>query len=240
MRKVVPGETASASVTRDTVARGLTAGALSSARAWAARPVNRARTISSRRDIGDPRWSRRYMGQAARLDQPRARHPVPIRRAERKSEVTNPSPETRTRLSCDIERATMLPEVSHGIRPLTGRVAKPRVTANDRRDQEADNLCQATNLIPRTTGLPLTAWVSPRGRARHDARISVSLTPGRMDIGHTAVVGIRSSPRLIEGNLAPAGPESASQWIRLNEAALMDFRNETINSVKLDGRLKRI
>ena len=123
---------------------------------------------------------------------------------------------------------------------LTGRVAKPRETTDDRRDQEVDELYEMANLFPRTTGLPLTVWVSPRGRARHGARIKVSFTPGRMDIGHTAVVGIRPSPRLIEGNLAPADLELVSQWIRLNETALMDFWNETIDSVELGSRLKKI
>lgn len=123
---------------------------------------------------------------------------------------------------------------------LTGRVAKPRVTANDRRDQKADELYEMANLFPRTTGLPLTVWVSPRGRARHDARIKVSLTPGRMDITHTAVVGIRPSPRLLEGNLAPADLAAVSQWVKVNEEALIDFWNETIDSVELAGRLKKI
>ncbi len=123
---------------------------------------------------------------------------------------------------------------------LTGRAPKPRVITSDRRDQEVDELYEMANLFPRTTGLPLTVWVSPRGRARHDARIKVSLTPGRMDIGDTAVVGIRPSPRLIEGNLAPADFELVSQWIRLNEAALMDFWNETIDSIELGGRLKKV
>jgi hypothetical protein len=123
---------------------------------------------------------------------------------------------------------------------VTGRAAKPRLTADDRRDQEADELYEMANLVPRTTGLPLTVWVSPRGRARHDARIKVSLTPGRMDIGHTAVVGIRPSPTLIEGNLAPAGLEPVSRWISLNDAALIDFCNDSIDSVELAGRLKKI
>ena len=123
---------------------------------------------------------------------------------------------------------------------LTGRGAKPRVTADDRRDQEADQLYEMANLFPRTTGLPLTVCVSPRGRASHRARIKVSLTPGRMDIGHTAVVGIPPNPRLIEGNLAPADLELVSQRISLNEAVLMDFWNETIDSVELGGRLKKL
>jgi len=123
---------------------------------------------------------------------------------------------------------------------LPERVARPRPPANDRRDREVDDLYEMANLFPRTTGLRLTVWVSPRGRARHDARIKVSLTQGRMDIGHTAVVGIRPSPRLIEGTLAPTDLEQVSRWITSNEAALMDFWNETIDSVELGGRLKKI
>jgi hypothetical protein len=61
---------------------------------------------------------------------------------------------------------------------LTERVAKPRPPANDRRDREVNDLYEMANLFPRTTGLKLTVWVSPRGRARHDARIKVSLTHG--------------------------------------------------------------
>jgi hypothetical protein len=61
-----------------------------------------------------------------------------------------------------------------------------------------------------------------------------------MDIGHTAVVGIRPNPRLVEGNLAPADLALVSQWIKLNEAALMDFWNETIDSVELAARLKKL
>lgn len=80
-----------------------------------------------------------------------------------------------------------------------------------------DELYEAASLFPRTTGLPMTVWVSPRGRARHDARIEVSLTPERTDIGHTAVVGIRPRPRLIEGRLAPGDLDLVAQWIRLNE-----------------------
>jgi hypothetical protein len=122
----------------------------------------------------------------------------------------------------------------------TGRGARPRVKADDRRDEEVDDLYEMANLFPRTTGLPMTVWVSPRGRARHDARVKVSSTPGRMDIGHTAEVGIRPSPGLIEGNLASADLELVAQWIRANKEALIDFRNETIDSVELGARLRKI
>jgi hypothetical protein len=107
-------------------------------------------------------------------------------------------------------------------------------------DSAADELFEMANLFPRTTGLPMTIWVSPRGGARHDARIKVSLTPGKMDITNTAAVGIRPRPRLIQGDLAPADLAAVGRWIILNEATLIDFWNETIDSIELAGRLQRL
>jgi hypothetical protein len=123
---------------------------------------------------------------------------------------------------------------------LTGRAIRPRGAATSRRDREADDLYEMASLFPRTTGLPMTIWVSPRGRAKHAARIKVSTTPGRMDIGQAAVVGIRPTPRLIEGDLRPADLRLVARWITLNEETLIDFENETIDSVELGGRLKKI
>jgi hypothetical protein len=123
---------------------------------------------------------------------------------------------------------------------LTGRAVRLRGTGANRRDREADDLYEMANLFPRTTGLPMTIWVNPRGRARHAARIKVSTSPGRMDIGQAAVVGIRPTPRLIEGDLRTADLRLVSRWITLNEEALIDFWNETIDSVELGGRLKKI
>jgi hypothetical protein len=68
-------------------------------------------------------------------------------------------------------------------------------------DSTADELFDMANLFPRTTGLPMTIWLSPRGGARHDARVKVSSTPGTMDIANTAVVGILPRPHLIQGTL---------------------------------------
>ena len=123
---------------------------------------------------------------------------------------------------------------------LAGRSAKRRLAATGTRSREEDSLYEMANLFPRTTGLPLTVWVSPRGRARHAARIKVSLTPGRMDVGHTAVVGIQPRARLIEGELTPADFVLVARWITLNEAALIDFWNEGIDSVELGARLRKI
>ena len=122
---------------------------------------------------------------------------------------------------------------------FTERVTRSRTPADRRPDQEQDDLYEMAHLFPRTTGLPMTVWVSPRGRARHAARIKVSLSPDRMDIEYAAAVGIRQSPRSIQ-RLAPADLDIVSQWIRINEDVLMDFWNETIDSVELGGRLKKV
>jgi hypothetical protein len=41
-------------------------------------------------------------------------------------------------------------------------------------ESDERDLFEMANLYPDTTGLPMTVWVSPRGTARHDARIKVN------------------------------------------------------------------
>ena len=68
---------------------------------------------------------------------------------------------------------------------------------------ETDELFEMANLYPRTTGLPMTAWVSPRGNARHDVRVKVNMARGnQMTVENTAVVGVRPLPHLIVGHLS--------------------------------------
>ena len=107
-------------------------------------------------------------------------------------------------------------------------------------DDLADALFEMANLFPRTTGLPMTVWVSPRGGARHDARIKVSPTPGEMDITNTAVVAIGPLPRLVAGDLSTEDFDAVARWIIANQAALIDFWDESIDSVELGARLVRL
>jgi len=109
------------------------------------------------------------------------------------------------------------------------------------RQAETVDLFEMANLFPRTTGLPMTVWVSPRGRARHDARIKVCLTPGpRMDVANTAVVGLRPQPSLIKGRLPAPELDLVSRWITLNDAVLLDFWNGAIDTVELASRLRKL
>ena len=55
----------------------------------------------------------------------------------------------------------------------------------------SDELYEMANLYPRTTGLPMTVWVSPRGHARHDVWIEVNTTHGdQMNVDNVAVVAV--------------------------------------------------
>ena len=120
-------------------------------------------------------------------------------------------------------------------RPPAQRIVKNRSAKTD-----ADTY-QMANLYPRDTGLPMTIWVSPRGRARHDARIKVCRTRGdRMDGTNLAVVAIRPSPRVVHGPLAQSDFGPVAEWITLNEDALLGYWNGTLSTVELAARIRRI
>jgi hypothetical protein len=96
---------------------------------------------------------------------------------------------------------------------------------------EADELYEMVNIYPADSGLPMTVWAGPRGNARHDVRVKVNMAHGnQMSISNTAVVAVRPVPRLIAGRLSSADLQAVSDWLRLNEAALVahwdgpDFR----------------
>ena len=97
-----------------------------------------------------------------------------------------------------------------------------------------DDLYEMTSLYPRTTGLPMTVWVSPRGGARHDARVKVSVVGGEWMVPEgAAVVGIRPEPRLIEGELGRAEFLAVAQWIVLKREALIAFWEGGIDTIEL-------
>ena len=106
-------------------------------------------------------------------------------------------------------------------------------------EREADELFEMGNLFPRTTGLPMTVWVSPRGNARHDARVKVNMTHGdHMNIANTAVVGVR--PHVIAGHLLPDDQRAVFDWISLNTAAIIEYWDGRIDTIELARLLKRI
>jgi hypothetical protein len=97
------------------------------------------------------------------------------------------------------------------------------------------------NLPLHLTGLPMVVWASQRMGLPHDIRIKVMQTHGsRMDPGDLAVVAVRPTPRLVSGYLSPADLRAVSNWIRLNEAVLIDYWEERIYTDELLRRLQRL
>jgi hypothetical protein len=117
-------------------------------------------------------------------------------------------------------------------------VMKANETVSDgAQPAEADDLFEMANLFPRTTGLPMTAWVSPRGNAPHDVRVNVNMSHGdQMSPANTAVVGVRPSPRVIEGGLSPDDRQAVFEWVSLNTAPLVAYWEGQIDTIEL-GRL---
>jgi hypothetical protein len=104
---------------------------------------------------------------------------------------------------------------------------------------EPEDLFEMANLFPRTTGLPMTVWVSPRGNARHDVRVKVNMTHGnQMNATNTAVVGLRPAPHVIAGRLAPEDERAVFQWVSLNADALVAYWDGQIDTIQLGQLLK--
>jgi hypothetical protein len=95
------------------------------------------------------------------------------------------------------------------------------------------------NLRPATTGLPMVIWVSERGLAQHDVRVKVGAVHGsRVQHANVATVAVRPAPRLVAGQLSPADLQAVSDWIRLNEAALVPYWDCQIDTAELIQRLR--
>jgi hypothetical protein len=106
---------------------------------------------------------------------------------------------------------------------------------------EDQDLYEMANLYPRTTGLPMTVWVSPRGNAQHDAWVKVNTTHGnRMDLSNAAVVGIRPTPHMVAGKLDTSDFAAVRAWIALNFQALMDYWDGSIDTIELGARLVKV
>ena len=106
---------------------------------------------------------------------------------------------------------------------------------------ETEDLMLMTNLYPRTTGLPMVAWVGASYGAPYDARIKVMQVHGtRMDPGNLAVVAPHPRPHVIAGDLTVADLQAVSQWIALNETAILNHWNGLTDGAELAQQLRRL
>jgi hypothetical protein len=109
------------------------------------------------------------------------------------------------------------------------------------REPESDELFEMANLFPRTTGLPMTVWVRPRGNGRHDVRVKVNMTHGdQMTVSNTAVVGVRPAPHLIAGQLSSDDRQAVFEWVSLNANAIVAYWDGRIDTIQLGQLLQRL
>jgi hypothetical protein len=115
------------------------------------------------------------------------------------------------------------------------------MTAMREAKAESDEPFEMANLFPRTTGLAMTVWVSPRGNARHDVRVKVNTTHGnQMNMANTAVVGVRPTPHVIAGRLSPDDQRAVFEWVSLNATALVAYWEGRIDTIELGQLLQRL
>lgn len=107
--------------------------------------------------------------------------------------------------------------------------------------EKENELFEMANLYPRDTGLPMTLWVSPRGHARHDARVKVCRSHGnRMNADDTASVSVRPSPELVSGDLDGTDLKLVQAWIDANADALIGYWDGDLSTLEFAARLRRI
>ena len=88
-------------------------------------------------------------------------------------------------------------------------------------------LFEMANLRPERTGLPFVVFISQRGGARHDVR--VTLAPGaKVHPSDMITVAIRPTPRIIRGRLNTQEFDLVRRWIEINMDVLVDYWNGDI------------
>ena len=95
-------------------------------------------------------------------------------------------------------------------------------------DDEA--LFEMANVYPEDTGLSFVVWISPKGRARHDARVKVARTDRATEF--VASLSIRPDVRVVAGDLPADDLDLARRWIDLNRDALLDYRDGVTEQTK--------
>jgi hypothetical protein len=104
-----------------------------------------------------------------------------------------------------------------------------------------DDLYEMTNIYPDTSGLPMTVWIRPRSNERHGPRIKVCTMPGPRMLPHDTVTVTLPPIRVIPpGGLSTSDFRAVSDWIVLNEGAIQDHWDGTIDGIQFALRLRKL
>lgn len=108
------------------------------------------------------------------------------------------------------------------------------------KNQSDTDLFVMDNLSPKTTGLPMTIWVSSYSNNKHGFHIKVSKDhDNQIDINNTMVVEIlRPYLYLIDGNFISVDENLIYKWISINYDVLLNYWNGDIDTADLLSNLK--
>ena len=125
-------------------------------------------------------------------------------------------------------------------RGLQSFTARPSAAAEEQGSAfSEDELFEMANLYPRTTGLPMTIWVSVKGGAQHDIRIKANQAHGdQMDPSNCAVFGVPPQPGLLHGAVSTSDERAVCAWVTLNTQALIEYWFGRIDTAQLIGALR--
>ena len=116
-----------------------------------------------------------------------------------------------------------------------------RATPTPMEDDQEDFFLMAS-LAPEDTGLPMVAWISERGRSRHDARVRIALRHGRdFRPDPSAWVSVQPDVRVVVGSApSPSDLDQVRRWIELNRDAIVDYWNGDLLTDEAIARLRPI
>jgi hypothetical protein len=93
------------------------------------------------------------------------------------------------------------------------------IAAEDRAGQASFDMA---NLRPQRTGLPFVVFISQKGGARHDVRVTLART-AKVRPSEMITVAVRPPPRVIRGEISARELDLVREWIELNREVLIDY-----------------
>jgi hypothetical protein len=94
-------------------------------------------------------------------------------------------------------------------------------------EAEGQALSEIANLRPERTGLPFVVFISQKGGARHDVRVTIA-RGAKVRASEMITVAVRPNVRVIRGVLDPDDLARLAEWIELNRDVLIDYWNGNI------------
>lgn len=101
-----------------------------------------------------------------------------------------------------------------------------------------DELQEMVSYRKNVTGVDNTVFISPRGRARHAARVKVAIDPPDSLNPACRTASIALDGDVVAGEIEPPLLQQVREFIERNREVLMEYWNYEIDTDELRRRLK--